>query len=364
MAARRVSGMNRRMQSRAASVLGLAVVCGGLGCAVAEGVTRRAVPAALDEGVAFFEDPESQRRLERLLLDPQVQHAARELSGALVEGMIDGVTDEQRQAALRQASTRYVEAVSAAAARSLRADLGPAAAAAAREAVAEVLQASLSPETRGDMHALAQALTRGTLDAFAESAGRGLRHQVGPAVRAVIEDELGPGLKTVLARDLAPALRRAIADELTPAFGLIAREATRQIVLGAHDGLEELRFKQRVGQFEAGFWDRLEALLHKGIQLSQIVAWALGVLVLVLAILFGRAVLLRRRLDEERLSSERMLLGVMQGLQQGSDKPDIEAFLAHLRERNPDLADESFLDELARRVSRPGGRVGRPRRRL
>ncbi|WP_434419104.1 hypothetical protein [Nannocystis pusilla] len=55
---------------------------------------------------------------------------------------------------------------------------------------------------------------------------------------------------------------------------------------------------------------------------------------------------------------------MMQGLQQGSDKPDIEAFLAHLHERNPDLADDTFMQELARRVSQPGGRVGRPRRRL
>ncbi|WAS95856.1 hypothetical protein [Nannocystis punicea] len=339
-------------------------LCGDLGCISAESVTRRTVPAALDEGLGFFEDPSSQRRIERLMLDPQVQSAARELTKTLVDGVVESMTDDARQAELRQASTRYVEAVAAAAARSLRTDLGPAAAEAARDAVARVLATSLSPETRQDMRALAQTLTRATVDGMMESAEHGLRHQLGPALRAVIEDELGPSLRTVIARDVTPSLRRAIADELTPAFGLVAREVTRQIVLGGHDGLEELRYRERAGAFQVDFWTRLDALLHKGIQLSAIIAWALGGVALVLAILVGRAILLRRRLDEERLRSERMLLGVMRGLQQGSDKPDIEAFLHHLRERTPDLADETFMDELARRVSQPDRRVSRPPRRL
>ncbi|HEY8376206.1 MAG TPA: hypothetical protein VIK91_06940, partial [Nannocystis sp.] len=80
----------------------------------------------------------------------------------------------------------------------------------------------------------------------------------------------------------------------------------------------------------------------------------------VLSALFARAIILRRRLDEERLRSERMLLGVMKDLQQGRDKPDIEAFLARLREHNPELADEVFLDELARRVA--GAKQRRRRR--
>lgn len=348
------------MRARIGFLLGLSLC----GCVSAESVTRRTVPAALDESVGFFEDPESKRRIERLMLDPQVQHAARELSKTLVDGVVESMTDDARQAELRQASTRYIEAVSAAAARSLQSDLGPAAAEAARHAVARVLDVGLSPETRQDMRALAQSLTQATVDGLMQAAGRGLRHDLGPALRAVIEDELGPGLRTVVARDLAPSLRRVLADELTPALGLVAREVTHQIVIGGHDGLQELRFRERAGQFEVDFWNRLDALLHKGIQLSAIVAWVLGAVVLVLAILFGRAIFLRRRLDEERLRSERMLLGVMRGLQQGSDKPDIEAFLAHLRERDPDLADDSFMQELARRVSQPSGRVGRPRRRL
>ncbi|MDC0721085.1 hypothetical protein [Nannocystis bainbridge] len=342
----------------------IGVLLGLLLCGCAESLTRRMVPAALDEGVGFFEDPESQRRIERLMLDPQVQHAARELSKSMVGGVVDAVTDDARQAELREASTKYIEAVAGAAARSLRSDLGPAAAEAARHAVAQVLAAGLSPETRQDMRALAQSLTQATVDGLMESAGRGLRHQLGPAVRAVIEDDLGPSLRTMIARDVAPSLRQALATELTPALALAAREVTHQIVIGGHDGLEELRFRERAGQFQVDFWSRLDGLLHKGMQLSALVAWGLGAVVLVLAILFGRAIVLRRRLDEERLRSERMLLGVMHGLQQGSDKPDIEAFLAHLRERDPDLADETFMESLARRVSQPGGRPGRPRRRL
>ncbi|WP_434419102.1 hypothetical protein [Nannocystis pusilla] len=248
------------MRARIGFLLGLALC----GCLSAESLTRRTVPAALDESVGFFEDPESQRRIERLMLDPQVQNAARELSKTLVDGVVESMTDDARQAELRRASTRYIEAVSAAAARSLRSDLGPAAAEAARHAVARVLDVGLSPETRQDMRALAQSLTQATVDGLMQAAGRGLRHDLGPALRAVIEDELGPGLRTVIARDLAPSLRRVLADELTPALALVAREVTHQIVIGGHDGLQELRFRERAGQFQVDFWNRLERPAPQG----------------------------------------------------------------------------------------------------
>lgn len=352
------------MHRRSLPLLGVVVACGLSGCLGPEGITRRAVPAALDEGVKFLEDPETQRRLERLLGDPELQQAARELGAVVVEGAVAGAADEETQAALRRASTRYVRAVAAAAADSLRTDLGPAAAEAAAQAVRRVLRTAMSSETGHDARLLVRELTRTTVEALSESAGRGLQKDLGPAFRAVLEDELGPAMRTVIVRDLAPALREAMAGELLPAIGLVARETTRQIVLGIDEGLDEIRFRERFGTFEISFWDRLNALLNKGIQVSAIVAWVLGVVVVILGALFGRAILLRRRLDEERLRSERMLLGVLRGLQQGSDKPDIEAFLAHLRERDPDLADESFLDELAGRVSRPRRQFGRPRRRI
>lgn len=351
------------MRSSILLLLGL-LVAGDLGCVGAEGITRKAVPAALDESVAFLEDPDAQRRLQRLMSDPQVQDAARQLTSALVDGAIAGMTTEERQAELRKVSSRYIEAVSAAAAKSLREELGPAAADAARMAVSRVMSASLAPSVQRDVQAMAEELTRRTIDALSESMGRGLQKDLGPALRAVIEDELGPALRTVIARDLTPALRDALTGELVPAIGLLARETTHQIVVGADEGLEEIRFRDRFGTFEVSFWNRLEGLIHRGIRFSTIAAWVLGFVVVVLAILFGRALLLRRRLDEERLRSERMLLSVMHGLQQGSDKPDIEAFLHALRERDPDLADDTFLEELARRVSQPGRRVGRPRRRL
>jgi hypothetical protein len=224
--------------------------------------------------------------------------------------------------------------------------------------------AALAPRVQRDVQAMTEELTRRTIDALSQSASRGLQKDLGPAMRAVIEDELGPAMRTVIARDLTPALREALTGELVPAIGLVARETTRQIVLGAHDGLEEIQFRERFGTFELNFWNRLDALIHRGLRASTIAAWALGVIVLILSVLFGRAMLLRRRLDEERLRSERMLLSVMHGLQQGSDKPDIEAFLHALRERDPDLADDSYLEELARRVAQPGRRYGRPRRRL
>lgn len=347
------------MAPRPALLLFACLATSGLGCAGTEAVVRRAVPATLDEGVDFLEDPESQRRIQRLLSDPQIQQASRQLTSALVEGALDGASDEARQARLRAVTTQYLDAVTAAAARNLREDLTPAMA----QAVQRTLGAALSPRTRQEASAFVDSVTRSAVTALVQSAGRGLHSDLGPAMRAVLEDDLGPGLQRVIRRDLAPALREAVQGELVPVVGLVSREASKQIVLGAADAFDELQFRQRVSEFENTFWNRVDATIHRGIRMSQIIAWLLGLGLAVLAVLFARAVLLRRRIEAERARSERMLLGVMQGIQQGCDKPDVEALLAGLRERHPELANETYFEELARRAQTQG-RVRRPRRRL
>lgn len=341
------------------ALLALCLAASDLACLSAEGIARRAVPATLDSGVGYLEDPESQRRIQRLLADPQIQQAGRELTAALAGGALDGVSDEARQSKLRAATTQYIDAVSQAAARDLRHEFTPAMA----YAVQRALDSALSPRTRQEAGAFVDELTRSTAAALVQSASHGLYRELGPALRATLEDDIGPGLGHVLRADLAPALRESIRGELVPVIGIVSREAARQLVLGVDDAFDELQMRDRIGNLEDTFWLRLESLLHRGARISQIIVWVLGLFLAVLAALLARAIVLRRRIEAERVRSERMLVGVMQGLQQGAGKPDVEALLAALRERDPELANEAYFAELARRVQQAQERARRPPRR-
>ncbi|MDC0717230.1 hypothetical protein [Nannocystis bainbridge] len=349
----------RPINLRGVSLIAL-LVSAAPGCITAEGVVRTAVPATLDETVGFLEDPDSQARIQKLLKDPQLQAASRELTATLVGGALDGLTDEQRQAALRQASSRYLDAMAKAASTSLREQISPALAATIRENI----DTALSPKTRQEASAMVDALTRSTVTALTQSAGKGLSDDLGPALRKVMEQDLGPGMAKMVRADLAPALRAALRDELVPVVSIVSREASKQLVLGAADALSELQVRRDLGQFEDSLWNRLEHTLHKGIQISQIIAWVLGFALAIVIALVVRSSVLRRRIEADRARSERLLLSLVDELHRGSDKPDVEELMSQIRTRVPDLDDVGFMDELARRASGPRLRKDRPRRRL
>lgn len=329
-------------------------------CITAEGVVRTAVPATLDETVGFLEDPESQARIQKLLADPQIQAASRELTASLVGGALDGLTDEERQAALRETTGKLVAAVAKAAGNGLKEELSPALAA----TVQQTLDSALSPRTRREASAMVDQLTRATVTAFTQSTGAGLKNDLGPALRSVLEQDLGPGLAKMVRADLAPALREALKDELVPVVGLVSREASRQLVLGAADALAELQVRRDLGELEDSLWARLDHMMHKGIQISAIIAWVLGLALAVVIALVVRATVLRRRIEADRARSERLLLSLVDELHRGCDKPDVEDLLAQIRTRVPELDDTTFMSELERRADRPRRRADRPRRRL
>ncbi|PCC72461.1 hypothetical protein SAMN02745121_01638 [Nannocystis exedens] len=349
----------RTIDLRGVSLIAL-LVSAAPGCLTAEGVVRKSVPAALDETVGFLEDPQAQQRIQKLLQDPQIQEASRELTESLVEGALDGLTDEQRQAALRDMTTRYLDAVAKAAGTSLKEQISPALAATVRQ----TLDTALSPRTRREASAMVDDLTRTTVTALTQSAGKGLTEDLGPALRQVLEEDLGPGLKKMVRADLAPALRDAVRDELVPVVGIVSREASKQLVLGAADALAELEVKRDLGQLEESMWTRLDHMLHRGIQISQIIAWVLGLALAVVIGLVVRGTVLRRRIEADRARSERLLLSLVDELHRGCDKPDVEELLSQIRTRVPDLDDRHYMEELARRASGPRLRRDRPRRRL
>lgn len=346
-----------RSRIRAAG-LALAAVLGDMSCATGtEKIIRRAVPATIDETLEAFEDPETQRRLKKLLELPDVQEAARKLARGMTEGAIDGASEPERAERLRKLSEDYVATLSRAVGRSLNEDISPAVEGAVERTVRRALAAALSPATRRDAGALADALTRKTVKALSDS----LRDDLGPALQAVIEDDLGPALRKVIeddlgpalhkaiAKDLGPAVREAMAGDLVPVAGKMSREVSREVVLGVVDAMAALEHDERLADFNTRFWGRLNTTINQGLRLSEIFAWLLALVVLILGLLLVRQILVRRSLEQERERSERMLIGILHELQRGGEVK-VGQVIEKVRERDPELQRSSYLNNLLTRA--------------
>lgn len=356
-----MSSRTRPGRSRARGgglALAAALVLGDMSCATGtERVIRRAVPATIDETLEAFEDPETQRRLKRLLDMPDVQAAARRLAEGLTEGAIDGATDPERAEKLRKLSEDYVGTLSRAVGKSLNEDISPAVEGAVERTVRRALAAALSPETRRDASALADALTRRTVKALADSArddlGPALQTvlevNLGPALKKVIEDDLGPALHKAIAKDLAPAVRDALAGDLGPAAGKLSREVSREVVLGVVDAMAALEHDERLASFNDRFWGRLNSTLDDGLRFGELVAWLLALVVLILGILLVRSILVRRSLEQERERSERMLIGILRELQR-SGEVRVGSVIEKVREKDPELQRSGYLNDLLTRA--------------
>jgi hypothetical protein len=328
--------------------LSLALACTGC-LGAADKATRTIVPSAIDSSVGFLEDTNNQARIRKIMESPEIQGALAEMVDGLVGGGLDSATDDQRMAKVRDVSTRYIAAVTKAVADGLENDLGPAAADSAQKVVAGVLASALSPKTRQDAGLMVSTVTRHLVTSFSQSAGQGLRDDLGPALAKVLEDDLGPAMEHVISDNLAPAIDDMLCDVM-PAVNDATRDITKHALLGVSDALDDEQFQAAMGRFTDAMLLRAESTLNRGIAFSTIAAIALGILAVILALFVSRAFIVRRRVEKERAHSERMLLLVVQAMQGAKDKPEIEALLHEISEREADLADEGFLDDLARRV--------------
>jgi hypothetical protein len=332
------------------ATLGASFLCMSAGClGGADRATRTIVPSALDSSVGFLEVPENQARIAKIMKSPEIQEALGEMVDGLIGGAFDSGTDDERMAKVRDISGKYIAAVTKAVAEGLEQDLGPAAAHSAQQVVAGVLDAALAPKTRREAAAMVDTVTRRLVTALSESSAEGLRDDLGPALAKVLQEDLGPALGHVIEVDLKPAVDDMLAITM-PSVNAATRDLTRHALLGVGDALADEEFQEQMGQFTDAMLERADKTLNKGIAVSTIAAIALGLLVLILALLVTRAFIVRRRIEKERAHSERMLLLVVQAMQHSKDKPEVEALLREIHERETDLADEGFLDDLAKRV--------------
>ncbi len=333
-------------------------------------VVRTAVPAGIEETLRALNDPENQELMRKLANDPQMRQAAHDFVAALTGGALDGLTDDERMAKVRELSDAYIRTVSTAAARMLDEELGPAMKRAVEEVVGGAVAAALRPEHRQMVSQLVGSVTRSAVTAFTQSSGQGLRDDLGPAFSKVIADDLGPAFGKVIAEDLGPALSKALADDLGPALrkviaedlrpamqgalgddvntvaGALVRQITKDAVLGANDGMRELGISLNREEGGMGLFGWLTLVLV--------------LLLTILAVLLVRTIITRRHLEKERARSELMLLNVLRTIQytdtdDPNKPPDLDALIERARYQDPtsakpDPEGESWLRDLVTRA--------------
>ncbi|MBL8974238.1 MAG: hypothetical protein JNK56_26830, partial [Myxococcales bacterium] len=232
--------------------LALGLAC-ATGCAHGtENLVRSGMAGGVGGSLEALNDPHNKALLLRLLQDPDIKAAAHDLTAALTGGALDGLSDAERMARVREASDEYIRTIAAAVGGALDEDISPAVTRAVTDVVGGAVAGALRPANIKRAEELVDGVTRTTITAFTQSTARGLREDLGPALNKVIADDLGPALQKVVEVNIGPALRKVIKDDLGPAMmavldgedggasGSFARALTKQIVLGVNDGMSEL----------------------------------------------------------------------------------------------------------------------------
>lgn len=353
----------RRLSMLLAASLSVGLTASHVACATGiEGLARKGVKGGIEGGLEgtleALNDPHNKQLLRQILQDPDIKNAAHDLTEALTGGALDGLTEEDRMKRVRDLSDAYIRTVSSAVGKALNEDISPAMTRTVESVVGGAVASALRPENKALARSFVDGLTRSTISAFTQSTGQGLRDDLGPALNKVIAQDLGPALQVVLQDNLGPALNKVITQDLKPAIadafsdvngpmvGAMAREVTRQIVLGANDGMSELGIS-------------LSPNSKDGLGMLGWLAIVLGLVAVILGILLTRTILTRRALTQERIRSEKMLLNVLHTIQTGDDDNptnmrDLDMIMARARQYDPELdTNDTYLASILAKARLP-----------
>jgi len=328
------------------ALLALGLGAAPLACASGtQQLVRGGVKGGLEGGLEALNDPHNKKMLVRLLQDADIKRAAHDLVAALTGGVIDGLTDEQRQARVRAASDAYIRTIAAATNRALDEELSPAVTRAVEDVIGGAIASALRPANRKLAQAMVDGVTRSTVLAFTQSTAQGLRDDLGPALSKVLDQDVGPAVQRVVEQNLGPAVRKVIEVDLRPSLqaalggedgggaGTFARAMTKQIVLGVNDGMSELGISPSPN--------------HKdGLGIANWLLIVLGVLLLAASLLLVRGFLARRTLARGRARSEAMLVDILRAIKSSEPGapealPDLDAVLERVYQHMPELATEN-----------------------
>ncbi len=268
----------------------------------AENIVRRTTPAAIEETLRALDDAENQKRIRSLLDDAEVQKAIADLAEAMTGGVLDGLGDEERATRLGELSERLVSRLIAATSQGIRDELSPSVQSLVEGTVSRALERALGPKTQRDAKALAAGVAREAAATMITSTSRGLKDELGPALADVIDDDIGPALERLLAERLIPALSKGIEHDIgpaisrvlastvdselntlatSPAVAALSREIAKQVVIGMDEGVKEV---------------------NQGLGLSEILAWVLAAIGLIVSIILTVLLVRRTRELNERLA--------------------------------------------------------------
>jgi len=353
-----------------ATILALGLGAAPLACANgAQSLVRSGVQGGLEGGLQALSDPHNKEMLVRLLQDQAIQQAAHDLVATLTGGAIDGLTDDERQAKVREASDAYIRAIARAASEALGEDVSPAVSKAVADVVGNTVASALRPANRRLAQAMVDGVTRSTVLAFTQSTAQGLRDDLGPALTKVLDEDLGPALQRVVEQNLGPAVRKVIEEDLRPSLqaalggeegggaGTFARALTKQIVLGVNDGMSELGISPSPNGKD-------------GLGITGWLLIVLGFLLLIASLLLLRGFLIRRTLAQDRARSEAMLVDILRAIKSGEPDaiaalPDLDTVLERVYQHMPELhAENSYLAAIVGKATLPTRRAAPAPRRL
>jgi hypothetical protein len=171
----------------------LGMACLGVGCAsTVKQAAREAAPAAVKEGVEQAQKPETRADVAEILADPRIRDATTALSAAVVEGMLNGLTDAEHTQRLERLTDALVARATATIARSFRTEIAPQLSKMVADTLDQSLQRVLDAQTEQRLQALATVVARSTVrgmsDALLDPSGRPtpvLRQAFGQVVQEV-----------------------------------------------------------------------------------------------------------------------------------------------------------------------------------
>src|SRR5688572_10219012 len=135
--------------TRLITTLVLGLFAAPLACAHGtEKLVSSGVQGGVAGGLEAISDPKNKEMLVRLLQDQDIKQAAHDLVAALTGGALDGLTDEERQAKIREASDAYIRTISAAVSEAISKDISPAITRAVEDVAGGAVASALRPANR------------------------------------------------------------------------------------------------------------------------------------------------------------------------------------------------------------------------
>jgi|GEM_PF-4193908 len=232
------------------------------GCApLSEHVAEEATPIATEEAVETIAEPENAEAVARLLTNPAVKAAIRDVSQEAALGML-GLADGG-QADVRRVSDALVRAVTPSLAAGIGNDLSPAFTGLVRRGTVTAFDEAFSPENVERVRSLGTEIARDAVRTASHEASTVLVPDVVSSVFASAD---------AAAADIDVA-------RLGSAIGRVSRVAAREAMLGANDGLDALTRSD-----DGLLPTRIERQIERTLTWLRWLAAALGLLLVVMTL--------------------------------------------------------------------------------